>query len=106
MNSTFHFLCLLLTLLVEFAHAQEKEVSPIPAELLIGNKRVFFQMVIQKDLKPEIGLGFFSITNFHAAYDNSPSNNEFISQNLLTFSLGKGFAISGGGGTKFQQWIP
>lgn len=76
--------------------AQEKHSAPIPVELMAGNERVFFQMVLQKDFKAGGKLGYFNISNFQAAYNNSTENNEFISQNLLTYSIGKGFALTGG----------
>ena len=87
---------LVLFIFSKITLAQEKHAAPIPVELMVGNERVFFQMVLQKDFKAGGKLGYFNISNFQAAYNNSAENNEFISQNLLTYSLGKGFALSGG----------
>lgn len=56
-----------------------KSSSPIPVEVFAGNKRMVFQMIVNKHFSPKSRFGFFNVTNFVGDYATTNQKNEYLS---------------------------
>ena len=69
---------------------------PIAVEMLFGNDRLAFQMIVHKKLQENSRFGFFSISSFAVDYRNDRTKNEYTTLVLLNYEIVKGFGISSG----------
>ncbi|MEO1031009.1 MAG: hypothetical protein AAFX55_06375 [Bacteroidota bacterium] len=68
---------------------------PLPVELFGGNRAMYYQHVINKNLFND-KFNFFNVTSFEAEHDSN-ENNLFVVSSLFSYNLGKGFSIGIGG---------
>lgn len=77
--------------------AQEvKPKVPIPVEFMVGNERMFFQMVVKKKFSPESKFGFLSVSSFSADYSNTMEDLDIAVPVLVNYNVYKGFSVVGG----------
>ncbi len=75
-----------------YANAQQ---PPLPVELFGGNRAMYYQHVINKNLFNN-KFNFFNVTSFEAEHDNK-ENNLFVVSSLFSYNLGKGLSVGIGG---------
>ncbi|MEM1257578.1 MAG: hypothetical protein AAGH81_03540 [Bacteroidota bacterium] len=68
---------------------------PLPVELFGGNRAMYYQHVLNKNLFGD-KFNFFNVTSFEAEHENN-QNNIFVVSNLFSYNLGKGFSVGIGG---------
>lgn len=86
-------LILCLFPLISFAQA------PIPAEVMFGNNRTNFLMILNRPVDAKGRFHFFNVTVGAADYQNTPSETEIVVNNSLTYALGHNFHATAG-----AQW--
>jgi len=69
---------------------------PLPVELMLGNDRISFQMVVKKQFKPDSKFGFFGLATYNASYTNDQSDNDLVIPIQISYSFWKGFGIMTG----------
>lgn len=69
---------------------------PTPIELMTGNNRMFFQMVVKKKFSSGSKFGFLSASSFSASYDNNLEELDIAIPVLFNYTVSKGFALVGG----------
>jgi hypothetical protein len=74
-------------------HSNHKTVS---VEEMIGDKRQFLQLMVNKMVVEKTKIGLLSITSYAADYKDNLSNNEFQNTTLLYHHLFKGISINSG----------
>jgi hypothetical protein len=83
-----------------FLIAQEsitkQSTIPTPTELMVGNRVLNYQMVINKKFSSESKFGIFSQVSFTADYKNNKANNEFMVPVQVNYSIDKHFAVNMG----------
>jgi len=70
--------------------------KPVTAEEFIGDKRQFFQIVVNKLFVEKKKIGLLSISSYAADYNDKLSNNEFQNTTLIYHPLFKGIGINSG----------
>jgi hypothetical protein len=75
-----------------------KVFSPktVLVEELVGNKRQFLQLLVNKVFVEKEKIGLLSITSYAADYKDNLSNNEFQNTTLIYHQLFKGISINSG----------
>jgi len=68
---------------------------PINAEVLLSNRGMTFQAIIDKKFVSAPKFGFFSVTNLVGEWDTNQVN-DYMTQASLTYDLFKGFKLTGG----------
>jgi hypothetical protein len=68
----------------------------VPVEVLTGNNRLYFQLLIKKDFALNNKLGFFNLSSFAADYQNDISKNDALTSSALYYHIYKGFSINSG----------
>lgn len=100
MKKTTSLLPILLTCLKSYTlNAQDSSgltKSPVPAEILIGNNRLFYQIIINKKITKNNKLGYFSTSSFAADYNNEISKNEYLTTALLYCNIFKSLSVNSG----------
>ncbi|MCL6259981.1 hypothetical protein M3O96_12835 [Aquiflexum sp. TKW24L] len=96
-----HLSCLLLVFLLsgilQSVSAQEfLPKVPTPVEFMVGNNRMFFQMVVKKKFSPESKFGFLSVSSLSASYDNNKEDLDLAMPVLINYNIYKGFGLVGG----------
>lgn len=86
-------LILCLFPLISFAQA------PIPAEVMFGDNRTNFLMILNRPVDAKGRFHFFNVTVGAADYQNTPSETEIVVNNSLTYALGHNFHATAG-----AQW--
>jgi hypothetical protein len=88
-------LILILSFTVKI-NAQELAQKPIPIELVLGNKRIGLQSIINKNLPESKRFSFFSVTNLESDYSQNAEGLDFINNSQISFEIYKGFGVSSG----------
>lgn len=70
--------------------------KPITAEEFVGDKRQFFQIVVNKLFVEKEKIGLLSLSSYAADYKDKLSNNEFQNTTLIYHPLYKGISINSG----------
>lgn len=97
-----HFLSILIAaaLSTQILHAQESIVNFKPetvfVEEMIGDKRQFLQLIVNKIFAEKKKIGLLSISSYAADYKDNLSNNEFQNTTLIYHHLFKGISINSG----------
>ena len=73
--------------------------APIPAEVMFGNNRTNFLMILNRPVDAKGRFHFFNVTVGAADYQNTPSETEIVVNNSLTYALGHNFHATAG-----AQW--
>ncbi|WP_404986284.1 hypothetical protein ACI513_04015 [Chryseobacterium sp. M5] len=99
-KSFFHTFILLCFIIFNCAKAQSQsnEVPPsvpINTEVLMSNRGLAFQMIIDKKIKSVPKLGFFSVTSLVGEW-NEDKVNDYMTQASLTYEIVKGLKLAGG----------
>jgi hypothetical protein len=85
---------------VQHLYAQDSisvfKPKPISAEEFIGDKRQFFQIVVNKLFVEKKKIGLLSISSYAADYKDNLTNNEFQNTTLIYHPLFKGIGINSG----------
>lgn len=68
----------------------------VSAEELVGHKRQYLQLLVNKVFIEETKTGLFSISSYAADYKENLNNNEFQNTTLIYHQLYKGFSINSG----------
>lgn len=89
-------LILLLTTCSLGVKAQSDSVSPIPVELMQGNRKLYSLLIVNRPLSPESEWGFLNVTTFSGTNPNKASRNEFFSSSLLSYPVYRKFRITSG----------
>lgn len=74
----------------------QQNQPPIPLELLMGNKKLYYQMVIKKKFSENSRFDLFSVATFTADYQNDLSENRMVIPAQVSYSLKKGFGLMAG----------
>ncbi len=81
-------------------HAQDSIVNFNPktvyVEEMIGDKRQFLQVMVNKVFVEKKKIGLLSISSYAADYKDNPGNNEFQNTSLIYHHLFKGISINSG----------
>lgn len=99
-----HFLSILIaaTLSTQTLHAQDSTAifkpKTVSAEEMIGDKRQFFQLLVNKVFVEKKKIGMLSISSYAAEYKDNIGNNEFQNTTLIYHHLFKGISINSGAG--------
>jgi hypothetical protein len=97
-----HFLSILITATFSThnLHAQDPIVNFKPktvfVEEMIGDKRQFLQLMVNKVFVEKKKIGLLSISSYAADYKDNLSNNEFQITSLIYHHLFKGISINSG----------
>ncbi len=96
-----YFLIFLFVSVSHFAKAQDtikfnKPKSPIPAELLAGNNRLYYQLIFNRKITKNNKVGLLNISSLAADYKNDISKNEYLTTNVLYYEIYKGFSVHTG----------
>jgi hypothetical protein len=92
----FLFLLLLIGILpLSMAQAPQAKV-PTPVEIMAGNNRLFFQMVVKKKFTPDSKFGFLSVSSFSTSYDNAMNDLDLAIPVLINYNIYKNFSLVGG----------
>ena len=83
------------TFFITSVYGQEANNSPIPFELMVGNKSMYYQHVLNKEINSS-KWSIFNISSFDAKYKDN-SDYVFVVSNLLTYQLKNRFALGVGG---------
>lgn len=86
---------LLLFSLVITLSAQRPQ-PPVPAEILLGNENIYFQLAFKKKFSPASKFNFFSLATYTADYGNDPGENRLIILAQGSYTIGKGFGVMAG----------
>ena len=73
--------------------------APIPAEVMFGNNRTNFLMILNRPVDAKGRFHFFNVTVGAADYQHTPSETEIVVNNSLTYALGHNFHATAG-----AQW--
>ncbi len=73
----------------------QEHLPPIPVEVLVGNKAIFSQLVLNRDFSHNSKFSLFSLTSY-ASFYNKEEENDLAIINQITYDLGKGFGFMGG----------
>lgn len=68
---------------------------PINMEILVSNRGVGFQLMVNKKIQSIPKLGFFSVTNVVGEW-GSRNSKDYMTQGNLTYKIIKGFDVVGG----------
>lgn len=91
------FIGILFFGIVYFGQAQEFVPKvPTPVELMAGNNRLFFQMVVKKKFTPQSKFGFLSVATFSSSYDNQMDDLDLVMPVLINYNFYKGFGLVAG----------
>jgi len=92
----FLFLLLCIGILpLSMAQAPQAKV-PTPVEIMAGNNRLFFQMVVKKKFTPDSKFGFLSVSSFSTSYDNAMNDLDLAIPVLINYNIYKNFSLVGG----------
>ncbi len=88
---------LLISIISWNSYSQDEHPKnpPINTEILLSNRGMTFQMIINKNFQTIPKLGFFSVTNLVGEW-NTNQVNDYMTQASLTFEIAKGFKLSSG----------
>jgi len=86
---------LLILMLQTIAQAQSPKPK-IPTELLIGNKNLYFQMVVKRSFTPTSKFKLFVLTNYTANYEARTEDNRLNIINQISYTYKKGFGVMAG----------
>ena len=93
----------LIVILSSYSKAQDsivkiiKQKSPIPAEILVGNNRLYYQMIINRNISENNKLGFLNISSYTADNKNDITKNEYFSSTIIYYNIYKGISVNTGG---------
>lgn len=96
--NTLRFIFMLLVTIISWnSYSQEEHPKnpPISTEILLSNRGMTFQMIINKNFQSIPRLGFFSVTNLVGEW-NTNQVNDYMTQASLTFEITKGLKLSSG----------
>lgn len=97
-----HFLSILIAAAfsTQNLHAQDSIVNFKPktvfVEEMIGDKRQFLQLMVNKVFVEKTKIGLLSISSYAADYKDNLGNNEFQNTSLIYYHLFKGISINSG----------
>jgi hypothetical protein len=91
-------LLLLLFFGVQFQSAAQALAPkiPIPVEVMAGNNRLFFQMVVKRKFSPDSKFGFLNVSSFATSYDNEREELDLVAPLLINYTFYKGFGVVAG----------
>jgi hypothetical protein len=78
-----------------YSQDEHPKKPPINTDILLSNRGMTFQMIINKNFQTIPKLGFFSVTNLVGEW-NTNQVNDYMTQASLTFEIAKGFKLSSG----------
>ena len=85
---------------IKTLHAQDTtetfKPKTVSVEEMIGNKRQFLQLIVNKVFIEKKKIGLLSISSYAADYRDNLSNNEFQNTTLIYHHLFKGIGINSG----------
>ncbi len=99
---TFHFLTILFVAAFSLYQVQAQDSTKIfspqtvAVEELVGDKRQFLQIIVNKVFVDKKKIGLLSITSYAADNKDNFSNNEFQNTTLIYHHLFKGIGINSG----------
>lgn len=73
--------------------------APIPVEVMFGNNRMNFQLILNKPMDAKGKFSFFNVTNGAVDYHNKNEETEIVVVNSVNYDLGNNFKASAG-----AQW--
>lgn len=74
----------------------QKLAPPIPMEIFLGNKELYYQVVIKRSFAPQSKFNVFGLATYSANYENKVSENRAIIINQISYDIGKGFSVMSG----------
>ncbi|MCH7398012.1 hypothetical protein MM236_08425 [Belliella sp. DSM 107340] len=89
-------LLLLLSVLQPVLAQQTPQKIPIPTEFLIGNNRMFYQMVVKRKFTSESNFGILSVSSLSVSYQNDLDELDMAIPVLMTYQVYKGFGLVSG----------
>lgn len=82
---------------IQSVRAQETSPKvPIPVEYMVGNNRMFFQMVVKRKFTSESKFGFLSVSTLSTSYDNDLEDLDMAIPVLISYNIYKGLGVVGG----------
>lgn len=97
-----HLLSILIAAVFSSQNVQAQDSTAIfnpktvSVEEMIGDKRQFLQLLVNKEFTTKKKIGLLSITSYAADYKDNLSNNEFQNTTLIYHHLFKGISIKSG----------
>ncbi|MHA8053764.1 hypothetical protein [Aquirufa sp. OSTEICH-129A] len=73
--------------------------APIPVEVMFGNNRMNFQLILNKPIDAKGKFSFFNVTNGAVDYHNKNEETEIVVVNSINYDLGSNFKAGAG-----AQW--
>ncbi|MCZ2479733.1 hypothetical protein [Aquirufa nivalisilvae] len=73
--------------------------APTPVEVMFGNNRMNFQLILNKPIDAQGKFSFFNVTNGAVDYHNKNEETEIVVVNTINYDLGNNFKASAG-----AQW--
>ena len=85
-----------ISLNTQMGFSQENQ-PPIPVEVLLGNKAIFSQLVLNRDFSQNSKFSIFSLAAYTSLYNKEEEEeNDLAIINQITYDLGKGFGVMAG----------
>jgi len=70
--------------------------SPIPAEFMVGNNRLTYQIVVNKSYSQKSKFGFLTVSTFAVDCENNKADNDYMTPVFLNYKLTQSFGITTG----------
>lgn len=70
--------------------------SPIPAEVMVGNDRLTYQIVVNKGFSQKSKFGFLTVSTFAVDYENNKADNDYMTPVFLNYKITQGFGVTSG----------
>lgn len=77
-------------------NVQPPSSSPIPVEVMLTDKSVSAQIILNKKLPGKSKLGFLGVVNSLNTYQNNKDQNEFMTLSMVSYNLFNELSINGG----------
>lgn len=68
--------------------------APTPVEVMFGNNRMNFQLILNKPIDAQGKFSFFNVTNGAVDYHNKNEETEIVVVNTINYDLGNNFKAS------------
>lgn len=102
---SFIFFALVHVAMAQVSEPAEQPVRPLPVEVLSGNHRLYFQLLVNKPFTPASRFGFFNVTTYTGDYTNDPTENEFVSLSNVSYTFVKHLSATLGATMNFRMGL-
>src|SRR5437868_539276 len=73
-----------------------KPLPPLPMELLMGSQKIYYQILIKRNISKDGKPGLINLTSYSTDYKKDIPMKEFMTTTVIYYSLAKGVSINAG----------